>query len=177
MKWAGVTSLLLVLLLLTPFAGPSFRFFSELGDMRRWLHSEAVQPLPETARALLLLQSHHDTAAQAARHLISRFDSPVPMHNLSWQREWASWSVLTAVFFSEDERLAIIGADAYMGNGQHGFSSAAQARYGKPLDQLSPEQAAELVELSHGGSYFIHQPEKLAEASAKLLTRYQAGER
>lgn len=83
------------------------------------------------------------------------------------------WGKLVEFHLSHSEQLSIIASQAFLGAGHYGFPAAAQAMFGKSVDQLSASESATLVALLLSPSHYLANPERLAQRRDYLLD--QAG--
>ena len=82
-------------------------------------------------------------------------------------------SLLLPLHVSRQEMQAAFLSQAYMGPEVTGFAAASERYIGSPLQELSREQAARLVAITHAPSIYLASPERL-EQRAKLLLSTQA---
>lgn len=170
----------LVALIASPFVSLGIYDVTEYQPRRDRIEQLLASATPDerkpsqSLKRLFRISLRDRTAAFAARVLVRelpvRTDGKVGWHatNLLW------WG-LVALHLNEDEQVALIASQAYMGNDRVGFSSEALARFGRPLAGLNEEQEATLVARSHAPSVYVKSPDRLHERKAWLLREMRKG--
>lgn len=88
-----------------------------------------------------------------------------------WHMTFFLWSHLVCLHYSEAEIAAVFAARAYVGAGQYGLNAAALARFAKPLSQLSPEEAAEIIAITWSPPGMLENAAWLERRKKAILTR------
>jgi hypothetical protein len=78
--------------------------------------------------------------------------------------------LLLPLHLSGPEIAAAFMSKAYMGPGVFGFAEASDRYMGVPLENLSVEQAAELVAIAHSPSAYLGNPQRLERRTQYLLS-------
>lgn len=138
--------------------------------------SPGDRSLPAPVSGLLRTSLHGGTCSYAARLLIGELvGEPKARYGmLGWHATFGSWSILTCVHLSDEDRTTLIASLAPTGGGGRGLSATAHAMYGRPLLQLTLSEAASVVALTQNPSLRT-QPARLAQSSRILLARDAAG--
>lgn len=107
-----------------------------------------------------------------SRDLLSSPPSQIEeMRTIEMQLTELSVGLLLPVHLTNNEMLALFVSRAGMGEGTRGFSQASAKYLGMPLENVTPEQAARLVAISHAPTAYIDSPERLQQATQRLLRK------
>jgi hypothetical protein len=181
LKWAFavlVVTVAIIAVLAYPMIKQGISFESYRSEMTKLIESAEPEDraLPQRIRDLLLFSLDGHTAPYAARLLIRQFDTEGSDRNPStWNPIYASWSLLVALHFSEQDRLTIISRLAPTGGGRQGLSVTSQTLFKRPLSELSLAEAATLVVLVTNPPLY-DKPDRLNEQRDQLLSRYRNGQ-
>jgi len=85
------------------------------------------------------------------------------------------WQQLIRLHFTEKERMALYCSLAYSGGNDPGLSAASIRLFNKPLSKLSAKEAATVVALLRGPSYYEKRPEALLKRRDLLLQQLGVG--
>jgi membrane carboxypeptidase/penicillin-binding protein PbpC len=116
--------------------------------------------------------SDFQIAAQVARQLQMHLDVSPSRGTLD--REFLE--LLTAYVcrgLSDDELIGLYATLAYNGV-DHGMNNLSHRLFGKPLHEVSEEQAATIETILKGPSYYLGHPDRLEPARDRLLMRIKA---
>lgn len=124
---------------------------------------------PAELLSLIRTSSGDHLDSSAARCLLVKLGVYTHGHSqLGWQSTWVLWSMLAAAHLSERDEVTILLSQSYLGCGHLGYSSEAQARFGRPLSRLSTIELATLVALARSPNAT---EADLDEIRDKLLSR------
>lgn len=176
LTWTFVAIIGVVALLISPVIVQEARFESHRSEMADVIDSAAPaeRALPPSVRDLLLFSLGGHTAPYAARLLLQRFDGQSHRSAASWNVVYASWSLLVALHFSEQDRLTLIAHLAPTGGGHYGLDNTAQALFSHPLSEVSLKDAGTLVVLVKA-PFLYDKPDRLTAERDQFLSRYQKG--
>lgn len=132
----------------------------------------AERRLPQPVRDLLLFSLGGHSAPYAARLLLDRFNTKAPRRAIEWTVVHASWSLLAAMHFSEQDRLTLIARLAPTGGGRCGLDNTAQALFGHPLSEVSLAEAGTLVVLVKAPSLY-NKPDRLVVERDHFLSTFR----
>jgi hypothetical protein len=180
MKQLSKALLLIVLvLLLVPFfiAGTydAFVFQPHRNDIAQLLVEADTQDRnPPDIIHRLIYASHlgGSPTTPVARGLLVRFLPEAKQHGgmLGWHFRFALWDVLVRLHLSHEEVIGLYSTLVYNGQG-HGINALALRMYGKPLSQLSEEEAATVVAVSWAPMVYLKSPARLNKRRDLLLSR------
>jgi hypothetical protein len=85
------------------------------------------------------------------------------------------WQKLFRLHFTEQQRMALYCSLVYSGKNDPGLSAASRRLFNKPLSKLSAPEAATVVALPWGPSYYERHPDALAKRRDLLLQRLNVG--
>jgi len=177
-----VAILMLVVLLALPFIGFGIYDLAAF-QSRRTLIEQIVSaaspdernPSPALKR-LVQISMHNRTEVFTARILIQDLKIPLITHGmLGWHATNALWSKLVAFHMSEEEQVTLIISRSYMGNSRYGYFAESTSRFGHPLSELSLEELATLVAISHAPSLYLSSTERLNARKEWLIHEYKNG--
>ena len=128
---------------------------------------------PNQLQQVIRVAFHEQGLSSYVARLLIRELKAIPAQggNLRWHLESSVWWALTQIHLSEDERTTLYLELSNMGNAGQGFSAASVAIVGTPLSAVALEQAATLVTVAKGPTYYLGSPERLARQSALLVQR------
>ncbi len=135
------------------------------------IHGVLVQASPEEASPPLIIRELIDAnatspAPHATRLVMSLVYSDLPQSQ--WHMREVLWRILLPVHLEESEMYGLYATLAYNGT-DHGLGAFALRRYGRPLSQLSPAQAAATVAMTHAPAPYMREPDKLVQRAQALL--------
>lgn len=122
---------------------------------------------PEVIRRLIDASMGSPTA-HATRLATSRFY--VGSSQGEWHLRNALWSMLLPLHLGKDKMYGLYATLAFNGRDQ-GLSRFAARVYGKPLDRLSPNEAAVTVEMTRMPTIYRRNPDKLVQRAAALASK------
>ena len=122
---------------------------------------------PEAIRRLIDASMGSPTA-HATRLVTVRFYAGLSPGE--WHLRNALWSLLLPLHLGKDKMYGLYAALAFNGHDQ-GLSRYAVREYGKPLDRLSPNEAAAAVEMTRMPTIYRRNPDKLAQRAAALASK------
>ncbi|WP_201799972.1 transglycosylase domain-containing protein [Andreprevotia sp. IGB-42] len=124
---------------------------------------------PEFIR-LLHISMNGNGDAVLARTLLHQLRVPTP-GGLGWNASLIAWGWLCQLHLSERDRMALLVSNGTMSEGHDGFSAEAQARFRKPLSQLSSAEFATLAALANSPSAYRSNPDMLIRRRDQLLSQ------
>jgi hypothetical protein len=146
-----------------------------------------IGPAASQARAMLAAASPGDRQPPARLHVLldaARNPRMSVVETAAWQLSWCVspmnppsaertarallWPALLRAHLSRDEFYALESTLAYNGV-DHGIERLAMRRFGKPLEALTWDEAAEIVAILQAPSYMLRRPDALAKRKAWLL--------
>ncbi len=80
------------------------------------------------------------------------------------------WRILLPMHLGDDAMYGLVASRTYNGT-DHGMAAFARREYGKPLDALSPIEAAHTVAILKGASYLLRDRQRLEARAQWLLDR------
>lgn len=175
LKWLGVgvvATIGVAAVVALPLFEHGFRFLVNYGAIRQAIETADAteRPLPPAVSGQLRFHLRGDTSWTAARLLVTRLDHH--RGTMDWQYAWGSWTVMTRLFLTEQDRETIIARYSYLGGGQIGFSTFSKSAFGRSLRDLSALQVATIMVLmSHPSEETAGQ---LAVRRDEFLKRYGA---
>ena len=136
----------------------------------------AAHPLerhpPAPLRQLLMKSQGNDLSIVSSRQILFALQA-APRKGLGWHSKSALWWILVRMHLSQDQQLAIVCSQTYLGNRNRGFQAGAVGAFGRSLDALSEWELATLVVYSRWPNRFSD-PERsqdLREATGSLISR------
>lgn len=163
----------ILLLLVISFIGYDLvEFQSRRADIRQLLDSAIQEERDPPANVVGLLHAAYPDgrlASFAAHILLDRLHVPTG-RMLYWHVISTLWWVLVSLHLSEQERVAVVIAGAFVGHGQYGLSAAAQHWFARPLSALSASEAATLVALLQSPSLYGKDLDRLRKRRDFLLS-------
>lgn len=129
-----------------------------------------VQARPDEAFPSPLIREMIDANAgspepMATRLVIGRVYSGLSQGQ--WHVRGILWRILLPLHFDRARMYGLYSTLAYNGT-DHGLGNFARREYGKPLDKLSPSEAATTVAVTHSPSAYLRNRNRL-EAHARWL--------
>lgn len=125
---------------------------------------------PEAIRRLIDASMGSPTA-HATRLVTVRFYAGLSPGE--WHLRNALWSLLLPLHLGKDKMYGLYATLAFNGHDQ-GLSRFADREYGKPLDRLSPNEAAVTVEMTRMPAIYRRDPSKLARRAATLISTVES---
>jgi hypothetical protein len=120
------------------------------------------------------IQASHDSAisrnSYVARLLLLQFDDVRGKGTLRWHLSSALWAFLVSLHMSTDKVFALYSTLPYNGK-DYGLSALSQRMYAKPLSALSETEAATVVAVLSGPSYYLREKGRLEQRRDTLLAR------
>jgi hypothetical protein len=126
---------------------------------------------PNLLPALQRADANGNVAPPAARAILIQVDCVDGRCGPNWQIRWLLWSGLVKMHLSESEQLLIVRPRVFFGKGVSGYAAGALSVYGRPLNQLSDYELAELVVIARWPTRYRN-PESsahVAKAASELL--------
>ncbi len=114
-----------------------------------WLEratAEEKVPSAPLSRLIAASVNGHTAVAASREMLVGELSVPQLLRGrVGWRLTAALWTGLVALHLSDSEQIRIIAAKAFLGEGERGFSAAAQSLFHRPLSALSRVQLATLA--------------------------------
>ena len=123
---------------------------------------------PRNVVALIEASSSNAPEAHVTRLVVGRV---MPARTqLGWHARGMLWRLLLPMHLEHDEMIGLYASQSWNGI-DHGLNKLAQRRYGKSLDALSAQEAAQVVAMLWGPGYLEKRPEALEKRAQLLLQR------
>lgn len=132
------------------------------------VHADGQDASPPPLIRDLIDASVGSPAPSVARMAVHRFHAP--QSAMSWHARTALWRLLLPLHFSDEEMYGLYASQAYNGV-DTGLDRLARREHGKPLDALSPIEAARTVAILKGPSYLLRDRPRLETRAEWLLAR------
>jgi len=175
LKWISICVLVAVFIPVITFGIYGLTVFvpniDEINSIIETTHPENKNP-PAIVKALIKVSTHSEASPSwaVARNLVFKFRTNDKGHVPNWQLQWASWYLLTELFYDDDEIFSLFCALIYNGEG-YGLNEISLRLFNAPLSDLTDIQAAEVVAYSTAPSRYSKNPERLVRIRDHLLQK------
>lgn len=132
------------------------------------VHADSQDASPPPLIRDLIDASVGSPAPSVARMAVHRFHAP--QSAMSWHARTALWRLLLPLHVSDEEMYGLYASQAYNGV-DTGLDRLARREHGKPLDALSPIEAARTVAILKGPSYMLRDRQRLETHAERLIAR------
>lgn len=131
-------------------------------------HKNPPALLPKMALAAVGREKIYTVVAEA---LLKKLNIAQP-GQLWWHLDRTSWKLLIKLHYSDKQSL-ILWSEFIRLDELQGFESIAQAKYQKPMQQLTPAEITTIIVLSSASKYLLNRPEEL-QSRVKDLVEHAA---
>ena len=182
MRFLRVGLILFALLLATPvvaFFAYDIFFFQPYSDEITQIIAKASpedrNPPPVVARLVNLSESK-GVEMHLSRIIFYHFNvKPTNQRTINRLARQILWQQLIRLHLTKQEQMALYCSLVYTGKNDPGLSAASQRLFNKPLSKLSVYEAATVVALPRGPSYYERHPDALTKRRDLLLHEFNVG--